>query len=620
MCVLGLALLGCKDKASVNQAPINDVTITGKVTYTRIPETRNDQGVPTGLESDPAKFVESPARWMMVRLHTAVEETDLTGKKVWVWQAPQVGFTDTTGAYAFSIPPGTYGFVELVGANGRATSTTGSGIAASMRLIAGDAAGKGIESDIPADDRPIYVLRKPFDDSSTPSNPTVPASSITANSTVNFAVGVSDPWLISTWPSRTPETAKFESIGTGSRVLAILDTAFKVAFAYQDAGAGTSMLLLHYAPGISHAKGSFMEYAPLAYPLAYSPGSRITFGTIRGGSDNDDAWDEGVLLPLFCRNRIWQQLPTKLYPVQAHRPDEPGFLTDVQNLSPDLALLQGVPEAMAASLMAGPFLADHAAGTVRTVRDVRDWRNLGSGPYSAPALSAATWDLILKANSLPNPGTPADWAKIDAVIMDRFFTLKPLLEADETTPKDVNNFYTQIPRLQETKSALETVDLAAIFTDTTLNTILTPYGMSWPRPTSGPTATFLMDWGKDPLSFTQTITFSMAQAAQDRLGQFPNSSPLEVLYAKMLLSKDVAWGISVSPAPPAGSTLELTISNKEPISFSPTQTGPVRVTLAGNSTNAIYIPYRLRLVSPTVQQADYTFTLRFTKLSSLVSE
>lgn len=619
LCALGLILLGCKSGGVNVSQKINTIALSGKVTYTRIPEIKDDQGRPIGLETDPAKFVSSPARWVALRLHTATQETDLNGNKVWVWAKPLTSFTDTSGNYGFDITPGTYGFIELVGGAGHADTTNSTRVVESMYLVAGDSAGLGIESAIPAVDRPVYVLRKPFDGSS-PANPFVPGSTITAASTVDFNIGLSDKWMISTLPSSTPESAHWEATGTGSRVLAILDTAYKAAFAFLSADPGHT-LLLHYAPGISHPKGSFIAYDPEAYPLAYNPaGSRYTFGSIRGGSDNDDAWDEGVLLPLFCRNRLWAQLPTRLLPVEAHRPDEAGFLTDVQELSPDLAFVQGAPEAMAASILGSPYLADHAAGTVKTIRDVRDWRSLGSGPTSAPALASACWDLILKANSLPNPGTPADWVKIDSVFMNRFFTYVTQLETDGYSPKDINNFYTQVVRLQEAKSVSETIDLAGIFTDTVLNGILQPYGMAWPRPTTGTTATFLNDWGKDPVSFNQSLSFSMANATTDRSGVFPNNGAREVFYAKMVLTKDVTWSISLSPAPPAGAEVELLVGNKEPYRFTPTPGNPFRVTLAGNATTPIYAPFRVRLVSPGTRQADGTYTLQFTKLSTLVSE
>lgn len=620
LCVLGLTILGCKGSGTPTQTTTTNLTVSGKVTYTRIPEVKNARGIPIGLETDPKKFLEAPARWIMVRLHTAKEETDANGKKNWVWQTPVVTFTDTSGNYSLAVPPETYGFVELVGASGRSVSADSTALATSIRLIAQDSQGKGIESALPADERPIYIWRKPFD-GTTPSNPLVPAGTAKVNATVDFSVGVNEKWMISTWSSTTPESASWETNPTGSRALAILDSSYLVASTFEDAGPGT-LFLLHYAPGISHPRGSFVEYDPLVFPLAFSAsgsGNRYTFGSIRGGSENDDAWDEGVLLPLFCRNRLWQQALTRLYPIQARRPEEAGFLSDVQRISPDLALLQGLPEAMAASLLTSPYLADHANGAV-TVRDIRDWKNAGTGPFSAPALSSATWELILKANSLTSPGTPDEWAKLSPKALKRFFMIKLQMESDSTTPKDVSNFYTQLLRLQETKDASEPVDLAAIFTDAALNALLTPYGMSWPRPTTGSTSNFLTNWGKDPLSFQQSVTFSMDTAATDRLGQFPNASPEEVFYAKMLLSKDVVFAVSITPAPPTGAQLELNVGNREPIAFSSSQTGPIRLSLAGNSTTPLYVPYRLRVVSPTVQQASQTYLIKFNKLSSLVHE
>lgn len=616
-------LLGMACKGTVNNsANNNNLTVTGSVSFVRIPELRNASGVPTGLETDPTKYATVPARWVMLRLITAKEETNASGQKVWIWKDPQPFFTDGEGNYSIGVSPDSYGFIELISIGGKSTSSSGTQISQSIRVIAKDGLGKGIESDVAADERLLYALRRPMDgtDPSGTPNPIMPGVTLKADATVNFKVGLNDKWLLTSWPTQALESATLESTGTGSRVMAILDSAYKVASVLDDPGPG-NLLFLHYAPGISHSKGSFIEYDPLAFPKAFAAtGNRYTFGSIRGDAANDDAWDEGVLVPLFCRNRLWSQRPTGLYPVQARRPEEAGFLTDVQDLTPDLAFVQGMPEAMAANILKSPYLADHAGVTAFTVRDVRDWRHLGSAPFSAPALAALGWELALKANGIASPGTPTQWATIDPKALNRFFLYATPFDTDGATPRDVNNLYTQIPRLQETKTSLDTVDLQAIFTDSVLPGLLSPFGVTWPRPISGPHATFLGNWGTDPLSFTKGFTFSMTNAVTDRNGVYRNVGRTEVAYGYLLLSKDVTYAVSVTPAPPADATLEITLPNREPYVFSPTQSGPFRISIAGNTTTPIYNPFRVRLISPSVKQGEYTFTLRFDKLAAMVSE
>lgn len=613
----GLLLgMSCKGSGSAPSPTEGNRTISGTVSYVRIPELRDTSGVPIGLETDPSKYTTLPAPRVLLRIHIGKEETNAAGQKVWIWQTTLPVFTDADGKYSQAVSKDSYGFVELASLGSRTDSGQ------TVRIIAKDSSGLGIDSTVSADERPVYVMRRPLDgsDPSNSTNPTLPAATASNDATIDFKVGVNDKWLLYSWSSTSPDTAVLETTGSGSRVLAILSSSAKVAKYYDDPGVGT-LLLLHYSPGISHSRGSFIEYDPLAYPKSFSgSGIRYLFGSIRGSASNDDAWDEGVLLPLFCRNRLWNQRPTGLYPLNPRRPEEAGFLTDVQDLSPDLAFLQGFPEAMAASILKSPYLADNTGNTVFSIRDIRDWRHAGTAPYSAPAIAALGWDLVLKANKIDSPGTPTKWADIDPLALVRLASYITIKESDGLAPKDVNNIYTQLLRFQEEKASTEPIDLKTIFTNAALTPLLEPYGLVWPRPVTGPHATFLSNWGTDPLSFTKGFTFSMTNAVTDRSGVYRNVGRTEVAYGYILLSKDATYAVSVSPAPPADATIEVTLPNREPYVFSPTQSGPIRISIAGNTSTPIYNPFRVRLISPSVKQGDYTFTLRFDKLANMVSE
>ncbi|MBK8792622.1 MAG: hypothetical protein IPN59_05595 [Holophaga sp.] len=417
--------------------------------YTRVPLVKDPvSGMPTGLETDPAKFVELPARGIMVRALQGKDETDATGATVKVWRAVGSTLTSSTGTYTLSVE-GTYEtFVEVVGIMEYSSSNQ-------IRIVPTD-----ITSSLPIVDRPLLALRKGADGSS-PAGNTTPGVIISANATVDFNVGLNTAW----W--QTPQTLSLmktgsvlETTGSGSRILGILDTAYTYAVAFGNPAPGNTMNL-HYQAGTTWAFGnrpSFVEYDATTYPKSFDGGSYQFFGAIRAetGTGKDDTWNEAALFSLFARNWVVRQGISRALPTQS-RLD----FTDLQDLAPDMAVLEGFVPAIAAVLMKSPYLAQDLAA-VPTTRDVRVRTGLGSDAYSAGNIAALSWEIALKSNSLPSPGTPTDWMKLDALASGRYFSAI-LAKDDSTYPIDIANIYTQIGRLKEAKSGTDSVDLAGIF-------------------------------------------------------------------------------------------------------------------------------------------------------------
>ncbi len=239
-------------------------------------------------------------------------------------------------------------------------------------------------------------------------------------------------------------------------------------------------------------------------------------------------------------------------------------------------------------------------------------------PYSAPAIRAFAWQVILKANSLTSPGTDADWATINPAVIPKFFIGPSPTKAatDTAAARDLEpiSIYNQIARLKEGKVAGETVDLAAIFTDTTLTSLATPFGITWPRPTSGSYASFVSDWGTDPTSTLPAVTFSMAKAALVD-GSYPNLSPGEVFYAGFNLSADKRCTLtaSISPALGAGAQVDVDLPFMlRTFTFSGSGGTTDPIVLPVYATAPYFHPVRLQLKSPSSLQPDVVVTLTIT--------
>jgi hypothetical protein len=290
-------------------------------------------------------------------------------------------------------------------------------------------------------------------------------------------------------------------------------------------------------------------------------------------------------------------------------------------LSPDLARIDGLANAMAANVLKSPYLADtQGTGLASPILDIRDVTALIGAqlsPYSVPALQALSWEIILKANSLPSPGVATDWAAINVLTAARFFQPPlPTNDANDATARDIEplNIYSQLNRLKEAKSTADPTDLAAIFTDAALTPLVAPFGLTWPRPTTGAYASFVADWGTDPATPFPSVTLSMAKATLVD-GVYPNVSQGEVFYAGFSLTPDKRCILSatVTPALGAGVQLDLDLPRmNRTFSFTGSGGSTESIVIPGGITASLYHPLRLRLKSPTTLQPDVTVTLTLT--------
>ncbi len=624
LCVLPLGL-GCGGGKTnpVTPAPTS-VTVSGTVTYTRKPLLFNPDGTPSGLETDTAKFTTLPLRGVYVRFYQSKAETDASGNPVTVWKVVSAVSTDVDGKYTSSVPIDEPTFVEIA-----SSSSLGSG----LRLVAG-----AVSDPTQVMDRPYYFLRKNAGGATPDGDPAPGGIALSADATVDFAIGVATPW----WKAPLANTIKkttatvggaitwepnavLETVGTGSRVAAILDSAYTYATTIGEPTPGYS-LYLHYDGASTDAQSSFIEYDRDEEDQRYfDGGGRAYFGFIRSLAANDDAWDEGVLFPLYARNWLFGKRFTSLLPTTplADR-------SDLQDLRPNMALLEGFSQGIAAVLLKSPYLADTSAGPV-SYRDIRLANGLGTDAYSAANIAALTWKLNLHANGTlvgttvtPVADTATGWATLTRLPLSRFFTVTLPVDTTTNYPTDTASIYGQIARLKEAKSTSDTVDLAAFFPDATLTSLLTPFGIKWPRPLVtdtplDPDAGFLVDWGSNPNSLATALpsfTLSMARAHRNFLNQYPNFSKGEVLAARFTLSGDRIYNLSVvTPGGiPAGAEVQVSIGGLKYLFAA--GTAPIRLpSLSGNNTTAVYQSLQVRLLSPDIQQSDLVVTLKLDQVA-----
>lgn len=623
--LLAVALACGGSKGGGSPAPTT-VTLSGTVTYKRVPLVKDAQGVPTGLAdaSVAANLVSLPARGVMVRVYQQIDQTKPDGTKTPVWIAATSGATDSTGLYSLTITKDRPTMVEVL--------STFNGGGASIHLIAEPA---GINSPTAALDRLQYAMRKAADGTA-PAGVNTPGSMITANATVDFAIGLNDTWwladtaynlsngdasLVTQAVLETSISGRTAGLGSGSRILGIGDTIYTFVSSYGSATPGAT-LDLHYWPGRTETRRSYIEYDRSLFPQAFdtSTGGFRYFGSLSAGPTNDDAWDEGVILPLLARNVLYAGNSGRTFSV----PQNALFpsATALTDLSPDMARIEGLAEAMAANVLKSPYLADTQGTTLAaTVRDIRDISGLTSAqmtPYSAPALRAFAWEIILKANSLPTPGAAADWATLNSLAAARFFMAPTGLTnaATDTTARDIEplNIYSQLKRLSEAKTTAEPVDLAAVFTDAALKPLAGPFGITWPRPTAGAYASFVADWGADPTGTFPAVALSMAKAVQVN-GTYPNVSQGEVFYAGFSLNADKRSVLSatITPALPAGAQIDVDLPRMaRTFSFTGPGGSTAPIVIPVSATAPYYHPVRIRLKSPTALQPDVTVTLTLT--------
>ena len=625
--LLALAL-ACHGKSSSSGQPAGTANISGTLTYSRVPLATDTQGVPTGLvdATVAANLKSLPARGVSVRFYQQLTQTHADGSTSLVWVFVASSTTDVNGAYVATLPLGNATMVELL-------STFDAGNGAVIHLIAEPL---GINSSTPALSRLQFAQRKAANGTAATASNNAPSSMLQANATVDFTIGLNDEWwlvnpeyslvggnkapnvdqalLETSYPGRTPGN------GTGSRVLGIGDTIASFRINYGSAAPG-SFLDLHYWPGRSEARGSFIEYDQSVYPQAYDSSNGIIhyFGSLSGGA-NDDAWDEGVIMPLLARNILFASNSTRTFATPSNRLFPQGVAQP--DLSPDLARIEGLAEAMAANLLKSPYLGDTQGTTLAApVRDVRNVSSLSSAqksPYSAPALRAFAWEIILKANNLPSPGNATNWATINPLATSRFF-LAP--SGGTNTSTNINTFdseplniFSQIARLSETKSASEPVDLATVLPTAVVATLGTPFGISWPRPTSGPYASFAAFWGADPVTPFPSVPLSMAKGIQVN-GSYPNYSQGEVFYAGFSLNADKRCVLSATIAPvlPAGAKIDVDLPlMNQTFSFTGIGGSTPVIVIPVPGTTPYYHPIRLRLKSPSTLQPDVMVTLTLT--------
>lgn len=625
--VLLAVALACGGKGHASATAPTTALISGTVTYTRVPLATDVNGMPTGLvdASVAANLKTLPARGVAVRVYQQVQQTKPDGTTTLVWVVAKLGQTDVNGLYSLSVNKDRPTMVEIL-----------SSFSGGTDLIHVVAEPGGIHSATLALDRLRYALRKAADGTA-PVGINTPNSMFSADAVVNFTVGLNDPWwvvdaafklssseatLISQATLETDLAGRTPGQGSGSRVLGIGDTIASFLAVYGAATPGAT-LDLHYWPGRTEAHGSYIEYDRSLFPNAYdsSTGKAHYFGSLSGGPLNDDAWDEGVIMPMLARSLLYSGNSSRTFSV----PMNPIFPVSVAltDLSPDLARIEGLADAMAANVLKSPYLADtQGTGLASPIRDVRDISSLGAtqlNPYSAPALRAFGWEVILKANSQASPGTSSNWATINPVAAARFFPVPvglTLASTATTSARDIEpiNIYSQINRLKEGKATVEPVDLAAVFTDSVLTTLGTPFGITWPRPTTGAYASFVADWGTDPTGGLPSVLLSMSKASLVN-GSYPNASQGEVFYAGFNLNGDKRSVLSatVSPALGAGARIDVDLPQMaRTFSFTGAGGNSGVIVIPAYTTAPVYHSVRIRLVSPSAVQPDVTVTLTLT--------
>ncbi len=686
--VLWVALTGCGKSHHASNPATTPVVISGKVTYDRIPLLHAANGVPTGLETDPAKFeLNLPARYITVNLYQKVAvpdplfPNDRTKDKIFFGLHGSAATSD--GTYSFSVDPDLEWMVEVQSSIHLGTATT----PADVNLIADP---NGLSSTLPHQNRLRYCMRKAPDGTLPPTNPAVnhvATSKVAAGSpttVVDFHIGINDSWfladvdhrllsstitsrmvpgyseglVVGSNPNGYQKAGQLEAAPTGSRVLSILD-AFVDMAAYlgtsgslvsiTPGGPGTT-LDLHYLQGRAEARGTFISWDRSQYPLGQgidpntsvpfptgfssafdaATGTYHYFGSVRSSASNDDAWDRSKLISLAAKAYLFQQVSRGSFYAQSNPLGQFTPLPQdapLTNLDPQMALLEGMPDGLAAVILKNPYITD-TTSTGLTYRDVRDLSAVPPADltvFCAPFHSALVWELALKANAIPRSEVPADWDKIIPA------TISPLASLIEPFGNlDTINIYPQLKAMQSTLPGLTST--TSPFTDTVLRDLLSQMGVPsgnipWPRPAVGALSAFVTSWGADPISnptapATSTIApmvLSMANATPVA-GVYGNMSSGELAFAQFTVSRTKVYALDVQF--PGGA---LTNGQVE-VSFIGigTPDGLVVSTYTFTNSTAASIPLtlqaplgaastwlvRVRMLSPTVLQPDTTVAIK----------
>ena len=610
---VGFFVLGCG--GGRNQTDDSAArTVTGTITYTRLPIKVDNNGYPLGLDSqDNAEIL--PLRGAYVRVVCSKEETMPDDSKVEVWYVYDWDYTNSEGEYTASLPDDDTipAYVEV--------QSVFNNYGYLVRIIADP---DGINSQIPQADRVIYSMRKGIDGSAPFDNP-MPAATVEGKVELDFEIGLDDGWWITHPSEQHAQSAQLEFYGTGSKVAAIIDTLYTASTLIGNPTPGAT-LDLHYRQNITEPFGTYVEYDRARFPLAYEPSSSTGggvlhfFGSVRGGpgAENDDAWDQGTLLSMMARNSMrGTQIPGRFqFPPKKYSDISDGRNQSIiSSLQPTMAMAEGLPDAIAAIVLKTPFLT---SGSGTAVKDIRKITELPQDIYSSPAITAFTWEVALKANSITAPGEPDTWEKIEPNSIPHFYSLQSEIYYDEESEyseiTDLPSLFTQLKRLSEISGSLDSVDLTEIFTDNVITQMATPFfGEIWPRPIEGPLSNFITDWGLDPNSATDALpsfTLSMSDSVADAEGNFSNLTYKENFSAKIRLSKDVAYRLSVIPDPPlpTGASIEVRIDGNVLSSylFDSSSPDPKRIVLIGDSDYAIAYLLDFSLKSSKVKIAGDT--------------
>ena len=619
--LLSLSIISCggSNGSSIDETPSTH-SVTGTITYKRLPIKVDDNGYPVGLES-PDEAETLPLRGISVRAVYSTEETMPDDTKVPVWQISDWTNTNSEGKYTLYLPDDDTltAYVEIL--------SVFNYLGYNMRVIADP---NGINSLEPQADRFLYSIRKGIDGSAPADNPT-PAVAKSGEITLDIEIDLDDKWWVGHPTVRFAPDAELESNGTGSRIAAIIDTAFKAATSFGSPVPGYD-LDFHYRQGITEPLGTYVEYDRERFPLSFEAagadggGFLRYFGSVRGGPENDDAWDEGLLLSVMARNGIMNfgsSNPTAAARFQFPAKKFPGFDPRnkllMTNLQPTMAMAEGLPDAIAAITLKTPYLT---SGSGKVVKDIRDITGMPLDIYSSPAITAFLWELALKANDIAPPGNPETWEEIEDMSINRIYSLLyesiTSEETGYTENTDLPSIFTQLKTLSYAQDVYEPIDLAEIFTDEVITQMTTPFfGEIWPRPTEGPLSSFITDWGGDPDSTKAALpsfNFAMSDAVLDAEGNFSNLTFKENISVKLNLSKDTAYWLSVTTEPPLpnGASIELRINGNRLSShiFNSSSSNPQRRVFIGNADYPISYILDFSLKSPIAFVPDTQINVR----------
>ncbi|MDR0498513.1 MAG: hypothetical protein LBH03_02110 [Holophagales bacterium] len=619
--VLSLSLMSCGGSKTTDESITSSHSVTGTITYKRLPiKIDASSGYPRGLDTDNVETL--PLRGITVRAIYSTEETMPDDSKVVVWNLSSSTITNSEGEYTLTLPDD-----DTLPVYVEVQSSFSSGY--NIRLIA-DPAGMNESREYQAD-RVLYSIRRGLDGSE--GSPT-PAVVKEGKTTLDFEIGLDDKWWIGRSSVKYAPDASQEYDGTGSRVAAIIDTVYKAATSFGNPTPGYS-LDLHYRRGITEPLGTYVEYDRERLPLdsdgnslafepigASSGGTLRYFGSVRGGPEFDDAWDEGALLSMMARNMMRSsgapirfQFPSRKFA----RFDDPRNQSMMTSLQPTMAMAEGLPDAIAAIALKTPYLTAASGTQIRDIRDVVLPSDIYSAICSAPVITAFTWELALKANDITPPGIPEVWDEMENLSINRFYSLQyGISVTDEESGSyetvDLPSLFTQLATLSYAQSAAEPINLPEIFTDEVITEMTTEFfgGEIWPRPDEGPLSCFIIDWGNNPDSAKTPLpefTFSMSDAVMDAAGNFSNLTFKENFTARLNLSQDTAYWLSVStePALPNGASIEVRINGSaSPYIFSSYLPDPQRIVLLGYSEVPIQhmLDFSLKSPSPMVFVSD----------------